>query len=138
MFRTEERRPICDVNGRLRVISLFSFLFAAAALPSSSSVVIDVVFFFFVESVVVVECSARVPWLQKAHRHVAVYIRECTSSSSCYVSCSATRSHLVLAIRAVRACVVPLVQNARCAIAVLRVVLLVLLAVFRTCFFVMH
>ena len=79
----------------LRVISLFSFLFALVA-----------------EVVVVVVCIAREPLLQSAHRNVAVCIRERTASSSSCVYCSTTRSHLVLAFRADRACCVTHVQNA--------------------------
>ena len=43
---------------------------------------------------------------------VAVCTRQCIASSSSCVSCSTNRSHLILVFHAVRACSVPLLQNA--------------------------
>ena len=77
-----------------------SFLFAAAALSSFFRVVVVVVV-LVVGVVVVVVCVARVPLLQKAHRHVAVCVRENTASSSSCVSCMPTNSHAIVMIHVV-------------------------------------
>ena len=86
-----------------RFLYIFSMRIAVVALQLSLCVVV---------LVVGVVCIARTHLLRNAHRHVAVCIRECTASSSSYVSCSTARSHLVLVFRGVRACSMPLLQNA--------------------------